>query len=83
MSTVKLLEREYSSPESLTARLPGLRWITLLPISLLWFAFNFHWAALGFSILPSQVRNIAGLLDKGQALATVLVPGAFAPFEEV
>ena len=35
------------------------------------------WSALGIIILPSQVFKIAGDLNKGEALAFVLVPGAF------
>ena len=35
------------------------------------------WSALGIIILPSQVFKISGDLNKGEALAFVLVPGAF------
>ncbi|HCJ33234.1 MAG TPA: hypothetical protein DHV65_02920, partial [Ktedonobacter sp.] len=49
----------------------------MLAISIFWLALNFHWAALGIIILPSQVFKIVGDLNKGEALAFVLVPGAF------
>jgi len=57
--------------------LPRLRWAQILAISIFWLALNFHWAALGIIILPSQVYEIVGPLNKGNALALVLVPGAF------
>jgi MFS family permease len=57
--------------------LPRLRWPQILAISIFWLALNFHWAALGIIILPSQVFKIVGPLSKGSALAFVLVPGAF------
>ena len=57
--------------------LPRLRWTQIFAISIFYFALNFHWAALGIIILPSQVIKIVGNLDKGTALAFVLVPGAF------
>src|SRR6266446_4337428 len=60
-----------------TMPLPKVRWTQILAISIFWFALNFHWAALGLIILPSQVVKIVGDLSKGQALAFVLVPGAF------
>lgn len=56
---------------------PRLHWRHLLAISILALAFNFHWAALGIIILPSQVYEIVGQAQKGAALAFVLVPGAF------
>ncbi len=56
---------------------PRLRWTQLLSISIFALAFNFHWAALGIIILPSQVYEIVGQAQKGTALALVLVPGAF------
>ncbi len=58
-------------------QLPRLRWTQILAISIFWLGLNFHWAALGIIILPSQVFKIVGDLNKGQALAFVLVPGAF------
>ncbi len=64
-------------PQHLTIDLPRLRWAQILAISIFAFAFNFHWAALGTIILPSQVAKIVGNLNKGTALAFVLVPGAF------
>jgi MFS family permease len=57
--------------------LSKLHWTQMLAISIFWFALNFHWAALGTIILPSQVFKMAGELHKGEALAFVLVPGAF------
>lgn len=56
---------------------PRIHWTHILTISIFWFALNFHWSALGMIILPSQVIKLAGAFDKGQALAMVLVPGAF------
>lgn len=64
-------------PQQADSTLPRLRWTRIASISIFWFALNFHWAALGLIILPSQVLKIAGNLDKGEALAFVLVPGAF------
>ncbi len=57
--------------------LPKLRWLQIFAISIFWFALNFHWSALGIIILPSQVFKIVGEAQKGEALAFVLVPGAF------
>jgi MFS family permease len=69
--TGSLLERQPA------ISLPRLHWTQLLAISIFWFALNFHWAALGTIILPSQVFKMVGELHKGEALAFVLVPGAF------
>ena len=68
---------ELSPPRRLAISLPKLRWTQILAISIFWLALNFHWAALGIIILPSQVFKIVGELNKGEALAFVLVPGAF------
>jgi len=57
--------------------LPRLRWLQILAVSIFWFALNFHWSALGIIILPSQVFKLVGELQKGEALAFILVPGAF------
>lgn len=57
--------------------LPRLKWTQILAISIFWLALNFHWGALGIIILPSQVFKLVGELNKGEALAFVLVPGAF------
>ncbi len=57
--------------------LPRLRWTQILAISIFWFALNFHWSALTIIILPSQVLKLVGESYKGEALAIVLVPGAF------
>ncbi|MDQ6644755.1 MAG: MFS transporter, partial [Chloroflexota bacterium] len=61
----------------LASKLPKVPWTQILAISIFWLALNFHWAALGIIILPSQVFKIVGDLNKGEALAFVLVPGAF------
>src|SRR5260370_7608220 len=60
-----------------TMRLPKARWTQILAISIFWFALNFHWTALGIIILPSQIFKMVGDAYKGEALAFVLVPGAF------
>src|SRR5205814_1996647 len=60
-----------------TLHLPRLHWSQILAISILWFALSLHWSALGFIILPSQILKMVGELHKGEALAFVLVPGAF------
>lgn len=54
-----------------------LSWGRIISISIFWFALNFHWAAIGTIILPSQVFKLVGPLHQGEALATILVPGAF------
>ncbi|HJT58627.1 MAG TPA: MFS transporter [Ktedonobacteraceae bacterium] len=73
------LEQEDASftPHRPAVELPHVSWKQILAISIFAFALNFHWAALGIIILPSQVLKIAGDLNKGTALAFVLVPGAF------
>src|SRR5579863_831454 len=65
------------SARRLSITLPKLRWTQILAISIFWLALNFHWAALGIIILPSQVFKMVGDANKGVALAFVLVPGAF------
>jgi MFS family permease len=65
------------SLQRLAIDLPRLRWTQILAISVLAFASNFHWAALGIIILPSQVASLVGNLNKGTALAFILAPGAF------
>ena len=57
--------------------LPKLRWLQIFAISIFWFALNFHWSALGIIILPSQVFKLVGVAQQGEALAFILVPGAF------
>lgn len=57
--------------------LARLRWPQILAISIFWLALNFHWSALGIIILPSQVFKMVGDARQGEALAFVLVPGAF------
>ncbi len=56
--------------------LPRLRWNNS-GNQHFWFALNFHWSALTIIILPSQVLKLVGESYKGEALAIVLVPGAF------
>src|ERR1700753_2726577 len=58
-------------------QIPRLHWARIISISIFWFALNFHWAAIGTIILPSQVFKLVGALHQGAALATILVPGAF------
>src|SRR4051794_27617198 len=57
--------------------LPKLRWTKVLAISIFYFALTFHWTALSLIILPSQVLKIVGDAHKGEALAFVVIPGAF------
>lgn len=77
MATLNQEDAELVPPQRPTTDRPRLRWTQILAISIFAFAFNFHWAALGIIILPSQVLKIVGDLHKGTALAFVLVPGAF------
>ena len=63
--------------DKLAISLPKLRWLQIFAISIFWFALNFHWSALGIIILPSQVFKLVGPLQQGEALAFILVPGAF------
>ncbi len=79
MATLERGGEEPSTPLSKQAaiKLPRVRWTQILAISIFWLALNFHWAALGLIILPSEVFKIAGTFNKGNALAFVLVPGAF------
>ena len=65
------------SPDKTALLLPKLRWLQIFAISIFWFALNFHWSALGIIILPSQVFKLVGTLHQGEALAFILVPGAF------
>jgi Na+/melibiose symporter-like transporter len=76
LATVKQSEEKITSPHP-AFKLPRLPWTQILAISIFWLGLNFHWSALGIIILPSQVFKIAGDLNKGEALAFVLVPGAF------
>jgi Na+/melibiose symporter-like transporter len=77
MATVNQENAGSAIPLRAAVDLPRLRWTQILSISIFAFALNFHWAALGIIILPSQVLKIVGDLNKGTALAFVLVPGAF------
>jgi MFS family permease len=77
MATIEQDGEDAISSRRLSIALPKLRWTQILAISIFWLALNFHWAALGIIILPSQVFKIAGNANKGVALAFVLVPGAF------
>jgi len=76
MAIVEQGDGESLSPP-LAIKLSKVPWTQILAISIFWLALNFHWAALGIIILPSQVFKIVGDLNKGEALAFVLVPGAF------
>lgn len=67
---------ESSQPIS-ESSLAKLHWGQIIAISIFWFALNFHWAAIGTIILPSQVFKLVGQLHQGEALAYILVPGAF------
>ena len=77
MATPKQEDAGPVIPRRSAIELPRLHWTQILSISIFAFALNFHWAALGIIILPSQVLKIVGDLNKGTALAFVLVPGAF------
>lgn len=77
MATIEQGDKDALSSHPLSVTLPKLRWTQILAISIFWLALNFHWAALGIIILPSQVFKLVGDANKGVALAFVLVPGAF------
>ncbi len=77
MATIEQDDKDALSSRHLSITLPKLRWTQILAISIFWLALNFHWAALGIIILPSQVFKLVGDANKGVALAFVLVPGAF------
>src|SRR5258708_22634648 len=77
MSTLEQSGTELPSSRRPEITLHNLTWLQILSISIFWFALNFHWTALGIIILPSQVFKLVGELNKGEALAFVLVPGAF------
>ncbi len=77
MTTVGNEETELLSSPQQIVHVEKLSWRQLITISIFWFALNFHWAALGIIILPSQVFKLVGPLHQGESLAFVLVPGAF------
>src|SRR5215469_4567403 len=77
MATLEHEDTGFASPRRPAIRLPKVRWTQILAISIFWFALNLHWSALGIIILPSQVFKMVGDAQKGEALALVLVPGAF------
>ncbi|GAC1375225.1 MAG: hypothetical protein PVS3B1_32500 [Ktedonobacteraceae bacterium] len=77
MTTVGNEEMELLSSPQHVIDGAKLSWKQLIAISIFWFALNFHWAALGIIILPSQVFKLVGPLHQGESLAFVLVPGAF------
>ena len=77
MATIEQGDKNALPSRHLSITLPKLRWTQILAISIFWLALNFHWAALGIIILPSQVFKLVGDANKGVALAFVLVPGAF------
>jgi MFS family permease len=67
-----------ASPRTQDARqLVGSGWARVGGISIFWFALNFHWSALLTVVLPSQVLALVGSTHKVDALAFVLIPGAF------
>jgi MFS family permease len=77
MATLEHEDTGFAPARRPAIRLPKVRWTQILAISIFWFALNLHWSALGIIILPSQVFKIVGDAQKGEALAFVLVPGAF------
>ncbi|HET8846805.1 MAG TPA: MFS transporter [Ktedonobacteraceae bacterium] len=77
MAMLNQEDAELHPPQPSAVDRPRVRWTQILSISIFAFAFNFHWAALGTIILPSQVLKIVGDQNAGTALALVLVPGAF------
>lgn len=77
MATLNPENTGVPASQSATLDRSRLHWTQILAISIFAFAFNFHWAALLTIILPSQVLKMVGDLNKGTALAFVLVPGAF------
>lgn len=77
MATIEQGGEEAVSSGHPSVHLPRLRWTQIVAISIFGLALNFHWAALGLIIIPSQVFKIAGQANEGVALAFVLIPGAF------
>src|SRR5260370_22366914 len=67
----------FIAPRRPAFHLPKLRWQHILAISIFRFALRFQGAALGIIILPGQALKMVGDLHKGDALAFVLLPGAF------
>src|SRR5437763_260921 len=67
----------FITPRRPAIHLPKLRWQHILAISIFGFGLSFQGAALGIIILPDQVLKMVGDLHKGEALAFVLIPGAF------
>ncbi|GAC1300236.1 MAG: hypothetical protein NVSMB27_40620 [Ktedonobacteraceae bacterium] len=67
----------FIAPRRPAFHLPRLRWQHILAISIFGFALSFQGAALGIIILPGQVLKMVSDLHKGEALAFVLIPGAF------
>lgn len=64
-------------PSHPAIKLQRLAWPHLVAISILGFALNFHWAAIGIIILPSQIVKMVGNDLKGEAIAAIVTPGAF------
>jgi len=83
LATFKQEDPEIVPPQRSESALSPLRWTQILAISIFAFAFNFHWAALGTIILPSQVLKMVGDQDKGTALAFVLVPEPLSPYSPI
>src|SRR5579859_5200788 len=67
----------FIAPRRPAIHLPKLRWQHILAISIFGFGLSFQGTALGIIILPGQVLKMVGDLHKGEALAFVLIPGAF------
>ncbi|GCE21417.1 MFS transporter [Dictyobacter kobayashii] len=77
MATIKQEVPEQDAQPGSEAELPRLHWTRILAISIFALALNFQWAAISTIVLPSQIFKMVGDLDKGTALAFVLIPGAF------
>jgi MFS family permease len=67
----------FIAPRRPAFHLPKLRWQQILAIGIFGFGLSFQGTALGIIILPGQVLMMVGDLHKGEALAFVLIPGAF------
>src|SRR5262245_57200635 len=77
MATLDQHSSDVSPSSAPVVKLARLSLLQILAISIFYLALNFHWAVLGLIVLPSQVFKMVGELHKGEALAFVLVPGAF------
>jgi Na+/melibiose symporter-like transporter len=77
MSSLEQKDANFPLAEQPAITLSRLPVPQMVAISIFWFAFNFHWSAISLIILPSQVAKIVGQAHQGEALAFVLIPGAF------